>query len=274
MSDILSGGLGILGRLHPLLLHLPIGFITFLAVIEVAARWPRFKEAVAAKRLLLLLSVISVAVSTGCGWLLSWNGGYEEDALAWHKWLGTALVPMVVVLQVLPGRGAVMAYRIWLGLTLIVLAATGHFGSTLVRGADYLFPKNRVLAGEGDEVLPGGTDAGGKAGPTAFTLLVQPILTKYCIGCHGAGKPKGKLRLDTAENLLKGGESGPVVQPGSAAHSLLIKRLSLLPEADEHMPPAGKKQPGAREIALLELWINAGAPTLKAMGELQRLETK
>jgi uncharacterized membrane protein len=274
MSEIASDWLGFIGRLHPLLLHLPIGFITLLALIEAAANWTRFEEAASARRLLLLLSVLSVAVTAGCGWILSWSARYAEDALAWHKWLGTALVPMVMVLQVLLGRGALRAYRIWLGLTMVLLVAAGHYGSTLVRGADYLFPKTRISATGGDEVLPGKTGTGEKAEPTAFALLVQPILNEYCIGCHGAEKSKGKLRLNTAEHLLQGGESGPVVRPGSAAQSLAIKRLRLSPEEDEHMPPAGKKQPGAREIALLELWINAGAPVDRAGNELKILEAK
>jgi hypothetical protein len=157
---------------------------------------------------------------------------------------------------------------------MVLLVATGHFGNTLVRGADYLFPKTRISAGRAEEVLPGNAIVDGKPEPTAFTLLVQPILKEYCIGCHGAEKSKGKLRLDTAENLLKGGESGRVVQRGFAAQSLLVKRLRLLPEEDEHMPPAGKKQPGAREIALLELWINAGAPVHQTINEPKRLEIK
>lgn len=257
-----------------MLLHLPIGFITFLAVIEAVARWTRFKEAAGAKRLLLILSVISVAITAGCGWILSWSAGYAEEALAWHKWLGTALVPMVVILQVLLGRGATRAYRIWLGLTMILLVASGHYGSTLVRGADYLFPKSRISTAKGDEVWHRNTGMGEESGPAAFGLLVQPILNEYCVSCHGAEKSKGKLRLDTAENLLKGGESGPVVQRGSAAQSLLVKRMRLPPEEEEHMPPAGKKQPGAGEIALLELWLHAGAPLPKAINELNKSEAK
>ena len=274
MSDISSDGLGFIGRLHPVLLHLPIGFITSLVVIEAVAHWPRFAEAKAARRLLVLLSVISVAVSASSGWILSWTGGYAEDVLAWHKWLGTALVPMVLVLPVLLGRGATRAYRSWLGLTLILLVATGDYGSALVRGTNYLLPKARVSVAEMDEVLPDHTPTGGQPQTTPFRLLVQPILNEYCIACHGTGKSKGKLRLDDAEHLLKGGESGPVVQRGMAAQSVLIKRLRLPLEADEHMPPAGKKQPGAREIALLELWINAGAPVDKPGHKPVILEAK
>ena len=37
MSEIFSDWLGFVGRCHPLLLHLPIGFITVLAVIEAMA---------------------------------------------------------------------------------------------------------------------------------------------------------------------------------------------------------------------------------------------
>lgn len=275
MSDISSSWLGFFGRLHPILLHLPIGFITFLAVIEVAACGTRFKEAAAARRLLLLLSTISVMVAAGCGWILAWSGEYAGETLFWHKWLGTALVPMAIILQAVRQRGSISAYRIWLGLTMILLAVAGHFGGILVRGENYLFPKARSYVA-GDVKLPdniGATPV--KSERTAFVSIVQPVFNEYCVACHGAEKAKAKLRLDTAEHLFKGGESGPVIHPGgSAIQSLLIKRLRLPADEDEHMPPSGKKQPGAHEIALLEWWINVGAPLDKTVSELKMPEAK
>src|SRR5262245_60541752 len=49
-----------------------------------------------------------------------------------------------------------------------------------------------------------------------FEKRVRPILVERCYRCHGpeAEKPKGGLRLDTREGLLKGGERGPALVPG------------------------------------------------------------
>jgi hypothetical protein len=75
--------------------------------------------------------------------------------------------------------------------------------------------------------------------------------------------------LDTSEYLFKGAESGPVIQPGSGTQSELIKRLRLPLDNDDHMPPDGKKQPGAQKIAVLEWWINVGAPVDKTINDLK-----
>lgn len=273
MSDDSSSWFGVFGRLHPVLLHLPIGFITFLAVIELAVLGTRFKEAAPARQLLLLLSTVSVLMAAGCGWLLAWSGEYGE-ALFWHKWLGTALVPVVIVLQFLFRRRSIAAYRVWLGFTMALLVVAGHFGGVLVRGEGYLFPKRKASVG-GDTNKPGDQVAEPeKSERTAYAAMVQPILNEYCISCHGVEKAKAKLRLDTVEQVFKGGEAGPVVHAGAASQSLLIKRLRLPEDQDEHMPPTGKKQPKAHEIALLEWWINVGAPLDKTVGELKMPEAK
>lgn len=274
MTEMSYDLLGFLGRLHPLLVHLPIGFITFLAVIEAAVYWVPFKEAVKARRLLLFVSVISAIVTAGCGWILSRSGGYAEETLVWHKWLGMALVPVLVVLQVLLRRGNLVAYRLGLGLSMVLLIFVGEYGNILVRGEGYLFRKDPVSATGGAAGLVAEHGVRKDSEPTAFASLIQPIFNDYCIHCHGAEKSKAKLRLDTAENLFKGSESGPVVQPGSIAQSLLIKRLHLPLDDDDHMPPSGKKQPGAQEIALLEWWINVGAPVDKTVNDLRMPEVK
>ena len=49
-----------------------------------------------------------------------------------------------------------------------------------------------------------------------FEGKVRPILTEHCYQCHSVekGKSKGGLTLDSREGVLKGGESGPLLEPG------------------------------------------------------------
>jgi predicted CXXCH cytochrome family protein len=109
-------------------------------------------------------------------------------------------------------------------------------------------------------------------GQPVYTAIVQPIVSEYCVTCHGPHKSKAGLRMDSAENLFKGADNGPVIEPGDAANSTLVKR-SLLPiDADDHMPPQGKRQPTFNDLALLQWWIDAGAPTNKTVGELAPAE--
>jgi hypothetical protein len=90
-----------------------------------------------------------------------------------------------------------------------------------------------------------------------FESRIRPVLTEHCYECHSADATvlKGELRLDTAELLLKGGESGPVVTPGKPGQSLLISALKY--EAHE-MPPKGKLPDAV--IVDFEKWIAMGAP--------------
>src|SRR5208337_4552712 len=58
-----------------------------------------------------------------------------------------------------------------------------------------------------------------------YTSQIKPILTQHCVSCHGAAKPRGGLRLDTAAAALAGGKGGPAVLPGKGAESPLVEAL-------------------------------------------------
>jgi hypothetical protein len=90
---------------------------------------------------------------------------------------------------------------------------------------------------------------------------VKPVLVARCYACHGALKQEGKLRLDTAEFIKKGGKHGPAIVAGKPAASLLLKKISAA-SLDERMPPEGEPL-HAPQIAALREWIAAGAPAPK-----------
>ena len=91
-----------------------------------------------------------------------------------------------------------------------------------------------------------------------FENKIRPIFSSSCLECHSAekGKVKGGLNMDSRETVLKGGETGPALEPGNAAKSLLIKAVTW--EDDLQMPP--KKKLSAEEIAALKEWVTMGAP--------------
>ena len=95
----------------------------------------------------------------------------------------------------------------------------------------------------------------------SFNRDIRPILSEYCLACHGPGKQVAKLRLDLPDAAKKGGKSGvPAIVPGKSGSSELVKRLHTDVET-ERMPPAStRKAPSPREVKLLESWIAAGAP--------------
>ena len=91
-----------------------------------------------------------------------------------------------------------------------------------------------------------------------FAKEIQPILQKSCVECHGPEKPKGKLRLDTKEGALKGGQDGVVLMPGDADKSDLYRRITLPADHDDVMPNKGDKLTKA-QTDLIRDWINQGA---------------
>ena len=98
-----------------------------------------------------------------------------------------------------------------------------------------------------------------REGVLFFEAKIRPLLVKHCYACHSrASDPvKGGLRLDTRAGWKKGGDSGPVITPGKASTSRLLKAV-LYTDEDLAMPPDAALP--VTEINLLREWINRGAP--------------
>lgn len=87
---------------------------------------------------------------------------------------------------------------------------------------------------------------------------ISAIFDERCVMCHSkvAGASKG-LRLDDYAAALSGGERGPVLIPGKAAESELIRRLR--GQSVPRMPFLSRPLP-EEQIVLIEAWIGAGLP--------------
>jgi mono/diheme cytochrome c family protein len=96
------------------------------------------------------------------------------------------------------------------------------------------------------------------AGKVDFAAQIKSLLEKNCLQCHSRGKLRGGLSLETRDNLLRGGETGPAAVVGKSADSLLI-RLVTGQEPDRVMPQKGEKLT-AEQIGLLRAWIDQGLP--------------
>lgn len=88
---------------------------------------------------------------------------------------------------------------------------------------------------------------------------IQPMFEKSCFKCHGSEKQKGKLRLDSLEATLKGGEDGKILETGNSAKSQIVIAVARLGDEDEAMPPEDKGKPWDKEqVGLLRAWIDQG----------------
>ncbi len=90
-----------------------------------------------------------------------------------------------------------------------------------------------------------------------FTRDVHPILTSRCASCHSGTTPQAGLALNTREQIVKGGESGPAIVPGKGSESLLIQRIT---GAVPPLMPMGAAPLTSDEVAVLRTWIDNGAP--------------
>jgi hypothetical protein len=102
-----------------------------------------------------------------------------------------------------------------------------------------------------------------KAGVT-YATDIQPIFEKSCYPCHGpkTPKPKGRLRVDSLQAVLKGGEDGLVVVAGNIAKSPILGNIAHLGDPDDYMPPPENKghiSPLTKEqIGLIRAWVEQG----------------
>lgn len=89
-----------------------------------------------------------------------------------------------------------------------------------------------------------------------FEKHIRPVLVDRCYSCHSADSPvlQGGLRVDSAPAMLRGGDSGPLFEPGNADDSLLI--ASLRWESYE-MPPDAKLSDEV--VQHFVRWIEMGA---------------
>ena len=113
-------------------------------------------------------------------------------------------------------------------------------------------------------------DPAGKLPPPAskqgltYAADIKPVLDSSCVKCHSGDKPKGRLRLDTLENALKGGKDGKVIVPGDSAKSMLVLAAGhATSDPDMWMPPKkfeGKFPPlKPEQISVVRAWIDQGA---------------
>ena len=90
----------------------------------------------------------------------------------------------------------------------------------------------------------------------SFGLHVAPIIVESCGGCHlETRRIRGNFNMNNFARLLRGGDSGNPLLPGSPAESTLIKRLRGVDS--EVMPP--RKKLSEKKIKTVETWIAEGA---------------
>jgi len=229
----------------------------------------------------LLMGGISGIAAGVTGYLLSGSGGYGEDLVSTHQWLGISVVVLSFVALLMRSylyarkRGRVL-FRIVLVVLVLMVMGTGHYGGSLTHGPDYLFrympepmrswidveaieEEQIELIGDLDEAL-------------VYDNVIAPIIRTRCQSCHNPDRREGEFLMTSFDQLMAGGESGPAIVEHQPEDSELYTRL-LLPERDDkRMPPRGRRQLTGDQVKLIRWWIEQGAPSSARVTEVNAEE--
>lgn len=262
--------LQILGRLHILILHLPIGILLLTALMEWLNHWK--KKVVSRELLSFQYAIGSITALGACvtGYTLSISGDYGEDVVKYHMWSGiTATIISMMVCWASYSQN--LRYIRWGALLmLITISVTGHLGGTITHGEDFF---TFSFDPESTEIKRPQFEIDDVHQAQIYTDLIKPILDAKCVSCHGSSKKKGKLRLDSEESLHLAGKSGKPLIGTDPEESEMIKRIEL-PMADKkHMPPKKKMQITSEELQLIKWWIGNGSQFQKTLKEVAQNDT-
>lgn len=246
--------LSIIGRLHPLFLHLPVSLVLLnIPVYFLTVAKNESENNSALYQTLLAYTAILATLTAFAGLFLSSGGEYDDQTIFKHKWLSIAVAVLThVQLYLFQWKGN--NKKIWLTIasfTALLMIAGSHYGGVLTHGEDFLtFSKNEKTTSQFPPIT---------AESTVFDAAVGPIIASKCASCHNASKQKGGLNMSDFKSLSKGGKTGALFVAGDPNKSLLIERILLSLDDKKHMPPRGKAQLTSDEMMLFTKWIEKGA---------------
>lgn len=207
------------GNFHPLILHIPIGALLGVFVLELVNLINPKLQLENASKTLLWFTVISLIPAVLFGFFLASSGGYNDEVLSFHKWLGWATALLCVWLLVFrlwvyaKSQKLIRMYQVLLLVNVVLLTFAGHYGGSLTHGAGYLTKdmpdgmkaffgveksKSESMLSSIKELAKNNEESDEAKLALTFADSIHPIIDKNCFECHNANKQKGDLRLDTA----------------------------------------------------------------------------
>ena len=196
----LPAWLQVAGRLHPLVLHLPIGFLIFLVILIFLRNQFMKKQFKQLILICLLLISLSASLAALFGLFLSIQGDYGADTLQQHKVSGIILSLLCYFILIAFSTTKKVTAVFYGGVTIAVgvLLFAGHSGSVLTHGENFVFaPIMKVSSKE----LSMETSS-------LYDIAIEPVLESKCFSCHNEAKSKGGLVMTSIEKFKKGGKKG------------------------------------------------------------------
>jgi len=256
------------GRFHPLIVHLPIGFILLAIIFEGIGLFK--KSIIVWKRpvlFALFFGIIASIFTITTGLLLASDSSYDSTVLDRHKLLGISVLVLSTVIFTIklkskeysPGKAG-----IFMTLLVVSISLTGHYGGNLTHGESYLFEYAPELIRKIAGIETKTELTFDKSNPDSIQIyrdILKPVFNQKCVQCHGADKQSGKLNLEYHHLLFSAAENEIPVIPGNHIESELFNRVSISHTEKKFMPPKGSPLSYA-ELSILKYWIQQGADSL------------
>ena len=249
-----------LGSLHPLVVHLPIGFIILTLLVNILIKTKNNSV----KRIITIgwfFSFISGGIAALFGWFLSDNNYYLESQINIHKWSGIAFVVITFLIWILRALNfnLTKSFNRISNLTILILILiTGHYGGEMTHGKGYLVKGLPFISQNKIPTVFLSKKINFPDSIYVFEDLIYPVFKEKCIACHNNKQEYGGLNMSEYEYIIKGGNSGLGIQKGNPYKSLIYKRVSMSQNEANFMPPAGNPL-SFDQVAVLKWWIDNGA---------------
>ena len=129
----------LIGRFHPVLVHLPIGILLLACFFQWLTLKPRFAFLQPAIPVMLFWGMLGAVIACISGYMLSLSGDYDEDLVDRHQWMGiiTAIVSLILYLLYQFSISERIARGVSFGI-IVLITITGHLGGSLTHGSVYL----------------------------------------------------------------------------------------------------------------------------------------
>lgn len=91
---------------------------------------------------------------------------------------------------------------------------------------------------------------------------ISPILQTHCLKCHnpqGEGYKTSGLNMESYQTLMSGTKFGPIIEPGNAVGSTLVRVINAKTDPAIAMPHGGMHLLSEQERTRIANWINQGA---------------
>lgn len=135
--------ISLLGKLHVLAVHFPVALIPFAALLAILGSLFGKSSFSQMADISIFTGTLAAVVAAAMGWIAASQSSYPENLsqiLEYHRWLGTSVAILTVLVSGFVVYRPKNRYRIPLYAALAILVFTaGHFGGSLIYGPDYLF---------------------------------------------------------------------------------------------------------------------------------------